>query len=259
MDSLQLFDTHTHMYLAEFDSDRTAAMERALEAGVQQMMLPNVDLSTIEPMKSLHAAYPESTFMAMGLHPTEVNAEWQTALDTIEREFRSGADYRAVGEVGIDLYWDETFAAEQATVFEAQLTWADEVGLPVIIHCREALSEVLKVIDARSGRLPQLIFHSFGGSVDDIAAIRRRTDAYFGINGIVTFKNSRLREVVPSIGIDRLLLETDAPYLAPVPHRGHRNESAYIVDTAAAVATALGTSLEHVAATTTANAATLFL
>ena len=255
---LQLFDTHTHMYLDEFDTDRRDAMERALTAGVTRMMLPNVDLSTINPMKELHAQYPDITFMAMGLHPTEIDANWRNSLAKIENELHSEIRYHAIGEVGMDLYWDKTYRDEQMQAFDAQLDWADSASLPVIIHCREALSEVLEVLDARKGRIPQLIFHSFGGTADDVEAIRRRTDAWFGINGIVTFKNSRLREIIPTIGIDRLLVETDAPYLAPVPYRGRRNESSYIVKTAETIALSLNCTPAEVATATTTNAMQVF-
>jgi len=256
--TLQLFDTHTHMYLDEFDTDRRDAMERAIAAGVTRMMLPNVDLSTIRPMKELHALYPDATLMAMGLHPTEIDAQWRDRMAQIENELHSGTGYHAIGEVGMDLYWDKTYRNEQMQTFDAQLDWADAASLPVIIHCREALPEVLEVLDSRKGRMPQLIFHSFGGTADDVEAIRRRTDAWFGINGIVTFRNSRLREVIPVIGIDRLLVETDSPYLAPVPYRGHRNESSYIVKTTETIAAALDSSPEETAATTTANACLVF-
>ncbi len=258
MESFDLFDTHTHMYLEEFDSDRRESMDRAIAGSVTWMMLPNVDLSTIGRMKELHTSYPCNTVMAMGLHPTEIDNNWRTALTTIRDELYSGVGYRAVGEIGMDLYWDKTYASEQADALDAQLDWACDTGLPAIIHCREALNEILDLLDSRQGRIPQLIFHSFGGNTGDVEAIRKRTDAYFGINGIVTFKNSRLREVLPEIGIDRLLLETDSPYLAPVPYRGHRNESSYIIRTAETVASAMNLPLKDVADSTTANAKRLF-
>lgn len=258
MESLGVFDTHTHMYLDEFAPDRSEAMSRAINGEVRWMMFPNVDLSTIAPMKALHDMYPQHTVMAMGLHPTEIDGNWHTVLDAIGQELHSGADYRAVGEIGMDLYWDKTYAAEQAEALDAQLDWAEAAGLPVIIHCREALAEILDLLDSRTGRIPQLIFHSFGGSIDDVRAIRSRTDAFFGINGIVTFKNSRLKEVLPEIGVSRLLLETDAPYLAPVPYRGRRNESSYIVKTAETVAASLKQPLTDLATATALNAGQLF-
>lgn len=249
-------DTHTHLYLDEFAGEECAVVQRALDAGVSHMIFPNVDLSTVGLMKRLQALYPDNISMAMGLHPTEIGADWRDSLDRIEAEFRSGG-YIAVGEVGIDLYWDKTYRAAQCEALRAQLDWAVEAGVPAILHVRDGLDDTLDILDSMPVK-PHAVFHSFGGTVDDVARIRRCGDFYFGINGIVTFKNSRLREVLPTIGLDRILLETDAPYLAPVPHRGRRNESAYLPDTAACVAQALSLPLDTVAATTTANARELF-
>lgn len=251
-----IVDTHTHLYLPEFESP-SAAVERAIDAGVGHMVFPNVDLSTIEPMLALHKLYPDNTSVAMGLHPTEVGDDWESVLARIESEFDSTCKFVAVGEIGIDLYWDKTYRLQQREVFRRQVNWAADRGLPVIIHCREGLDDVLDVLSSVE-RLPTGVFHSFGGSVADVERIRSIGDFYFGINGIVTFKNSSLRDVLPAIGIDRLLLETDSPYLAPVPHRGKRNESAFIVHTAAYVANVLCLSLQDVHDITTANASSLF-
>lgn len=252
-----MIDTHTHIYLEEFDADRTEVMQRALDSGVRHMLLPNVDLTTIEPMHRLHDAFSHCTSMAMGFHPTEVNSDYRAALASVERQFASHP-YVAVGEIGIDLYWDKTFVKEQLEAFDTQCHWAVEMNLPVIIHCREALEQVLQVFDHFSGPLPRGVFHSFTGTPDDVAAIRRRGDFYFGINGIVTFKKSTLPAILPVIGIDRLLLETDSPYLAPVPNRGKRNESANIPHIAACIASHLGMSVGEVSVATDANAHNLF-
>lgn len=251
-----IVDTHTHLYLPEFESP-SAAVERAIGAGVGHMVFPNVDLSTIEPMLALHKLYPDNTSVAMGLHPTEVGDDWESVLARIESEFDSTCKFVAVGEIGIDLYWDKTYRLQQREVFRRQVNWAADRGLPVIIHCREGLDDVLDVLSSVE-RLPTGVFHSFGGNVADVERIRSIGDFYFGINGIVTFKNSSLRDVLPAIGIDRLLLETDSPYLAPVPHRGKRNESAFIVHTAAYVANVLCLSQQDVHDITTANASSLF-
>ncbi len=252
-----LIDTHTHLYLPEFDPSPADAVRHAIDAGVCHMIFPNVGLDTIDPMKALHNDFHDRTSMAMGLHPTEIGEKWLDDLDIIKAVFDKGG-YVAVGEVGIDLYWDKTFEKEQAEAFDAQLSWAFDADLPVIIHCREGLDTILDIFESRKGRLPQCVFHSFGGTTDDVAHIRRYGDHYFGINGIVTFKNSRLREVLPTIGIDHILLETDSPYLAPVPHRGKRNESAFIVHTAAHVANSLGITLSDVECITTASARRFF-
>ena len=254
-----LIDTHTHLYLPEFDIDGggEAAVRRALDAGVEHMIFPNVDLTSIEPMRLLHAKFPESTSMAMGLHPTEVGESWRDDLAQVEEELRSHRhDYVAVGEIGIDLYWDKTFAEQQMQVLERQMQWAQEMNLPVIIHCREGLNQTLEVLQGFGSS--RGVMHSFGGTPEDVERIRSVVDYHFGINGIVTFKNSKLRDTLPAITLDRLLLETDSPYLAPVPHRGKRNESAYIVSTASVVAQALGVAPQDVAAATSANARGLF-
>lgn len=253
-----LIDTHTHPYLTEFDADRDDVVRRALDAGIGRLILPNVDISTISPMKKLHAAYPELTHMAMGLHPTEVGENYLRDLDVIRRELEENTSaYSAVGEIGIDLYWDKTYLKEQIDAFSRQIDMAIQYKLPVIIHCREGLAEILQVLRSKRD-VVRGVFHSFGGTVEDVNAVRSVGDFYFGINGIVTFKNSKLREVLPEIGINRILLETDAPYLAPVPFRGKRNESAYMVNTAQTVASALGMTYEEVCEKTTLNACDLF-
>lgn len=254
-----MIDTHTHLYLDEFAPDNAAAVQRAIDAGVDTMIFPNVDVNTVMPMRKLHEQFPANSRMAIGLHPTEVNdAPIEEQLLFVEEQLASHSDeYIAVGEIGIDLYWDKQYRQQQLEVFARQMTMAAQRGLPVIIHCREGLPEVLEVIDGLD-KVPSGVFHSFGGTADDVEQIRRRGDFYFGINGIVTFKNSRLREVLPAIGIDRILLETDAPYLAPVPMRGRRNESAFIIHTAAHIADCLGMTMQAIDAATAANARQLF-
>lgn len=254
-----IIDTHTHLYLPEFDGDEgsLATVRRAVDAGVGKMIFPNVDLTTVEPMKQLHRAAPDVTYMAMGFHPTEVNERWRDSLAQIRTELDAApSDYVAIGEIGIDLYWDKTYADEQMQALEVQMQWARERDLPVILHCRDGLDQMLEVLEefpAARG-----VMHSFGGTIQDVERIRRVGDYYFGINGIVTFKNSGLHEVLPAISPERMLVETDSPYLAPVPHRGKRNESAYIVHTVARIAQSLMLTDEKVADVTTANAQKLF-
>lgn len=253
-----LFDTHTHLYLPEFHDGGVPAVSRALEGGVGFMMFPNVDLTTIAPMMQLHSRFPSQTFMAMGLHPTEVGEDWPDALAEVEKELRRDPSaFKAIGEIGIDLYWDKTFRDAQLEVFRRQCLWAIELGLPVIIHCREGLDEVLSVLRSLPA-VPRGVFHSFGGTPEDVARIREVGDFYFGINGIVTFKKSTLPDTLPHIPSDRLLLETDSPYLAPVPKRGKRNESAYVAHTAAFLAEKLGMPTDELARLTTRNAKNLF-
>ncbi len=252
-----MVDTHTHPYLPEFEEDRDDVVKNAIASGVEMMILPNVDLTTIQPMKELAARWPENTRMAMGLHPTEVTPAWREDMKTIEAELRGATPYVAVGEIGMDLYWDKTHREAQMEALEYQMKLATELRLPVIIHCREALDEVIEVVSGLEV-VPPLVMHSFGGTVDDVERLRKYGDFYFGINGIVTFKNSRLREVLPAIGLDRILLETDAPYLAPVPHRGRRNEPAYVVETGREVARALGVDFEEVKSVTDSSARKFF-
>lgn len=253
-----LVDTHTHIYLPEEFQDADETVNRAVDAGVGHMIFPNVDMLTLAPMLALHERYPGLTSVAVGLHPTEVDGTFESVLDSMRGIIDNPpAGLCAVGEIGIDLYWDATYRSEQREVFATQCRWAVEKGLPVIIHCREGLGDTLEVLSGLDTP-PHGVFHSFGGSVDDVDRIRNVGDFYFGINGIVTFKNSRLRDVLSYIGIDRILLETDSPYLAPVPHRGHRNESAYVALVARTVADALGLDYDEVCRRTTENAINLF-
>lgn len=253
-----MIDTHTHLYLDAFDADRDAAMQRAFDAGVERMIFPNVDLTTIEPMKELHSRYADRTAMAMGLHPTEIDAAWEEPLSRVLAELADGSDYVAVGEIGIDLYRDTTFAAEQMEVFDRQCAAAARLGLPVIIHCREGLDRTLEVMAGHKGL--GCVFHSFGGTPQDVDRIRRvcGDGVLFGINGVVTFKNGRLEPAVGEITASRILLETDSPYLAPVPHRGKRNESSMLPLVRDRIAAILGMTPEAVDAATTVSAEHLF-
>lgn len=255
-----MIDTHTHLYLPEFSQEDSngcvAAVDRAVQAGVSHMIFPNVDLSTIEPMLHLHGERPEVTSMAMGFHPTEVNEGWSDSLaETFERA-GDWSGFVAVGEIGVDLYWDKKYESQQMQAFEQQVGWADKLGLPVIVHCREALPQTLEVMS----EFPDVkaVMHSFGGTAADVEAIRKVGDYYFGINGIVTFKNSRLRDVLSVIGAGRILLETDSPYLAPVPYRGKRNESSYIPAINAHIAASMGIDSDDMDRITSDNARSLF-
>lgn len=257
-----MIDTHTHLYDQAFCADGESpsdAVRRALEAGVEKMVLPGCLYADLSLMYKLKGEFPENVYLAAGLHPTELPQEGVAEeLEKIAAKLRGHtADFVGVGEIGIDLYWDKSRREEQMVVFERQCGWAAELGLPVIIHCREGLDETLEVLHGLS-KLPQGVFHSFSGVGADIERILSVGDFYFGINGIVTFKNSGLRQVLPSIPADRLLLETDSPYLAPVPKRGRRNESAYLPFTAACIAETLGTTVESISSQTTANARRLF-
>lgn len=274
-----MIDSHTHLYCSEFLTEERPrhpkkgvilpppaatpcggedAVRRAIDVGVTEMIFPANAIDEIEPMKALAAKFPGQVHMAMGVHPTELTDNPDAAVDTITQELDDNpGSYCAVGEIGIDLYWDSSTRSAQMKAFDSQCRLALRHNLPIIIHCRNGLDETLEVL----GSLPEVprgVFHSFGGTADDVESIRRTGDFYFGINGILTFKNSDLRQVLPVIGIDRILLETDSPYLAPVPYRGRRNESAYLPAVAAAVADTFGISLADVDRITTANTRTLF-
>lgn len=250
-----IFDTHTHIYLPEFDDDCDAVVQRAKEAGVSLMMLPNVDIETVEPLKKVLTKYADCSIAAMGLHPTSVGDNYKEQLKQISSEFEL-YDYKAVGEIGIDLYWDKTYRTQQIEVFAEQLKWAKEKSLPVIIHNREALDDTLQTL--KQNPVEKLIMHSFGGTPQDVKRVREVSDAYFGINGVVTFKNAKLDETIKEIGIDRLVVETDAPYLTPVPYRGKRNEPSYIVNTVNKIAEVLELSREEVENATYRNGCNIF-
>lgn len=247
-------DTHTHLYLEDFEDGGHSAVEAAFAAGVDRLIFPNVDLSTARPLISLHESYPASTFIAAGLHPTEVDSNWRKHLSDVWEMFRD-KKLTAIGEIGMDLYWDKTYRQEQMDCFASQLAIAADLRLPVIIHCREALDETLEVVATRKPENCALIFHSFTGNKSDAERIMQIENSYFGINGVVTFKNATaLREAVEAIPVERLLLETDSPYLAPVPKRGKRNESSFLPFTASAVAAIKRMSPEEIEHITDANA-----
>lgn len=251
------FDSHTHLYLPEFNTSgedsSDMAVSRAVKAGVRRMMMPNVDIATAKPLMELASRFPDNILTAAGLHPTEVDTAWQTHLSEI---FDLMHGYSAIGEVGIDLHWDKTYLEQQMQAFDRQLTVAEEKGMTVIVHMRDALEPTVEVLRSHPGA--RCIIHSFTGTPDEVERLRSAGDYYFGINGIVTFKNARLDSTVHEITLSRLLLETDSPYLAPTPHRGSRNESSYIPLIASRIGDVLGVSTDVVAVATSASAETAF-
>ena len=253
---MQYIDTHSHLYLSQFDDDRENAVKRAIDAGVTRMILPNVDVTTIEQLHALAGKYPQHCFPMMGLHPTSVKEDYQHQLNQIENLIQT-KKYLALGEIGIDLYWDKTYLAEQITVFEHQINLAKKLALPIIIHARESFEIIFKVMDRLNDDNLNGIFHSFSGSEKEAEKI---IDYGFklGIGGVVTFKNSKLDEVIKKINLQHIVLETDAPYLAPVPFRGKRNESAYLINTAKKIAEIKNMPLSEIAFHTTKNAELVF-
>ena len=253
---MEFVDTHTHLYDEAFEDGGVGAVERAIAAGVTRMVIPATRVEDVPAIEALVGRFPGKVFAAYGLHPTELPDNAMASVDEMFRMLDAGGGV-AVGEIGIDLYWDKSRREEQMQVFEAQCRGALERDLPVIIHCREGLEETLEVLSGFD-RKPRGVFHCFTGTREDVGRIRELGDFYFGIGGVVTFKKSTLPEVLPEIGLERILLETDSPYLAPVPYRGKRNESSYIPLIAARVAEAMGVDVGEVARVTSASACALF-
>lgn len=221
-----MIDTHTHLYVEDFDDDRDEVIQRAIENGVKQFYLPAIDSAYTEKMLILEKAYPDYVKLMMGLHPTHVKANVKEELAHVKSEL-DRHNYCAVGEIGIDLYWDKSFLADQKMAFDTQIKWAKEKKLPIVIHCREAFEEVFEVLENNKGEDLYGVFHCFTGTESDA----ERAISYnlkLGIGGVVTFKNGKIDKFLHRIPLSSLVLETDAPYLAPTPHRGKRNESAYL-------------------------------
>jgi TatD DNase family protein len=251
-----LVDTHTHLYLDDFDADWQEVVDSAIESGVKYMLLPRIDNETFEDQKKLSEFYPDNCLSMMGLHPTSVKADFEKELEIIENELRS-SKYVAIGEIGIDLYWDKTFKEQQKEAFRRQLKWAKEFELPVSIHMRDSFEEIYQVVKEEKTSALNGIFHCFTGTLEESEKIME-LGFKMGLGGILTFKNAGLAEVVKDIPMEHFVLETDAPFLSPVPFRGKRNESKYLVHIAEKLADIKGVSLSEVAEMTTANAASVF-
>ena len=259
---MYLTDTHSHLYDSAFDEDRPQALQRALNAGVKRIMLPAIDSGSHDALFSLCRTYPYSCFPMMGLHPTSVNdnPRWEGELALVERylaEPPSGRFY-AIGEVGLDLYWSRDWIERQTVVLERQIELSLKYGLPLVIHTRDAWPEMRRSLGRFKGEGIKGIMHSFSGGIEDYHAIKECGDFLFGIGGVVTYKKSDLPEILLTIPLDDIVLETDCPYLTPVPFRGKRNESAYLTYIRDRAAGIYGVSPEEVAAVTSANAARMF-
>lgn len=251
-------DTHCHLYDEAFDADRDAAVQRAVEAGVTTMLLPDIDSGSTLALDALYDRYPQYFCRMAGLHPTSVKEDFEAELEHVRRRLEDPqTPFVAVGEIGMDLYWDRTFEEQQREVLRCQMQWADEFNLPVALHIRKAHNEVFGLLRDLNRHAYRGVMHCFGGSVQE-AHRAVEMGFHLGIGGVVTFKNATMAEVVKAVPLDRLLLETDAPYLSPVPHRGQRNESSYIPLIAQRIAELRGISLAEVAEVTTASAVALF-
>jgi len=253
---MEFIDTHTHLYLNHFRLDRAEVVDRALKKKVTQLLLPNIDPGSVEGMLRMRDDFPGICFPMMGLHPTSVKENFEKELKIIEN-WLNKEHFIAIGETGIDLYWDKKYKEYQEEAFIIQVNWAKERKIPIVIHARNSFRELFSILDRCAGDRLQGVFHSFTG--DTMEALQILEYGFFiGINGIITFENSGLGKVAEKIPPERVLLETDSPYLAPVPERGKRNESSYIMYTAKKLADIYGVGLETIADFTTINARKLF-
>lgn len=255
---MNFIDTHSHLFLEEFAEDLPLVMQRAKAAGVSRIYMPNIDCSTIKPLLDTVAQYPDYCFPMIGLHPTSVNADFREELKVMKELLDQSHPFVAIGEVGMDLYWDRTFINEQFEAFETQIQWSAEYLLPLVIHSRDSFEEVYQVIKRNEHKNLKGIFHSFTGTLEEAERLLQFDGFYLGINGVVTFKKSTLPEVLKNVPLERIVLETDSPYLTPAPNRGKRNESANVKDTLLKLAAIYQCSPENVAEITTMNALKIF-
>ncbi len=253
---MQITDTHIHLYAEEFQSDRNMLIQSAINQGVNRFFIPNIDSSSVDGMHRVCDNFPAHCFPMMGLHPCSVKGNYREELKKIESEIAK-RKYFAVGETGIDLYWDKTFYKEQEDAFLIQCRWASELNLPLVIHSRESLDEIIRLMQKNSGMQRKGIFHCFSGTIQQAREIIA-LGFYLGIGGVVTFKNSGLDKVISELDLSKIVLETDAPYLAPVPFRGKRNEPGYILNVLNKVAALKNISPGSVAEITSLNAMSIF-
>lgn len=251
-----MIDTHAHIYLEHFSEDTDEVIKRAIDIGVEKILLPNIDSSTIEQMLELEQKYPEVCYPMMGLHPCSVNENFEAELQIVE-EWLAKRPFLAIGEMGTDLYWDKTFWEQQKAAFNYQCDLGLKYDLPIVIHCRETIDETIELVKPFAGKGLKGVFHCFTGSVSQAKAITEM-GFYLGLGGVSTFKNGGMDVVIPHVERSKILLETDSPYLTPTPHRGKRNEPSYTSLVAEKVASYLNTSKEAIDELTTANANELF-
>lgn len=252
-----LIDTHTHLFVEAFDTDRKEIVQKAIDSGVEKLLLPNIDVDTISAMNNLVEEFPQNCFPMMGLHPSSVKEDWEEQLAVVEKELFSNK-YVAVGEIGMDLYWDKTFVQQQEEAFRRQVNWAKELKIPIAIHARDAFDEIFKVLDELNDDSLTGVFHCFTGSVEQANHALSYGGFKLGIGGVLTYKKAGLDETLKSVPLEALILETDSPYLPPVPFRGKRNESAYIIHIAEKLTDVYNVSLKEIERITTQNAIELF-
>ena len=255
----KIIDTHSHLFVEEFSEDRAEVMLRAREAGVQYVLMPNIDLASAAPMLRVCTEYEGYCYPMIGLHPTEVNADYSKSLVQLKLMLNDNPkSFLAIGEVGLDFYWDKTYKKEQMVALEEQIAWALEYDLPLVIHSREAFDDIYALFSRYKDTPIRGVFHSFTGTADEAHALLEFPGFLLGINGVVTFKKSTIPEALREVPLARLVVETDSPYLAPVPYRGKRNESAYIVRVVEKLAEIYGLDPELIAEQTYSNASSLF-
>jgi len=252
---MKIIDTHCHLYLDEFKDDIDAVIERAKQKGVEKFYLPAIDSEVTAAMLDLEKKFPECSAM-MGLHPCSVKANFNDELNLV-KQWLSERDFAAVGEIGLDFYWDTTFAEQQYEAFKIQMQWALEHNMPIVIHTRNAMNEAIETVQPYAAKGLRGIFHCFSGNFEQAQKIIDM-DFLLGIGGVVTYKNSGLQPVIEKVSLDHIVLETDAPYLTPVPFRGKRNESSYLEFVIEKIAEIKNVSAEDVAGVTTSNAEKLF-
>lgn len=252
----QFIDSHAHIYLDKFKKDIDEVLQRSFDKGVNKVIMPNIDHTSIDDMLELENKYPDNCIPMMGLHPCSVNKNFEKELYLVE-EWLNKRDFAAVGEIGTDLYWDKSFWEQQKEAFTIQVNWAKEKNLPVVIHCRDSIDETIALVEELQDDSLIGVFHCFTGSVDQAKRIEA-LGFYLGLGGVSTFKNGGMDKVIPELSIEKIVLETDSPYLAPAPHRGKRNEPSYIPDIAKKIATYLEKGLDEVAEITTQNSLNLF-
>lgn len=249
-------DTHTHLYSEQFDEDRGMIVQRAFDAGVHRFFIPAIDSTYTQRMFDLEARYPDNMFLMMGLHPTSVQANYKQELKRV-RDWIDKRHFYAIGEIGIDLYWDDTFLAEQQEAFRTQIQWAKEKKLPIAIHCRDAFDEIFEVLELEKDENLRGIFHCFTGDLEQ-AKKALSYNMKLGIGGVVTFKNGKIDQFLNQIDIKDIVLETDAPYLAPTPYRGKRNESSYLTLIIDKLVDIYGLTFEEISEITTQNSKDVF-
>ncbi|RYY33575.1 MAG: TatD family deoxyribonuclease [Sphingobacteriaceae bacterium] len=251
-----LTDTHTHLYYEKDDAKRAQLIQRCVDSNVKRLFLPNVDIDSVPQVFTLTDAYPDMCYPMLGLHPCDVKEGWQKQLEQI-MAFEPQRKIYAVGEIGIDLYWDKTTLGEQIIAFKQQIAWAKQLDLPIVIHCRDAFDEVFKVLEEEADEKLRGIFHCFTGSAEQAEKVIS-LGFYLGIGGVVTYKNSGLDKAIEKIDLQNIVLETDSPYLTPTPYRGKPNESSYLIYVAQKVAEIYGTDVNTVARITTQNSEKIF-